>query len=328
MALMVRSHSRLMSTIVEIQDLTLVPGGSVRLGDLTPAVDERPDGTVILRAVQPLGDYPTVLTDRLAYWARHAPERTLLAWNRGRRATNKRTTDKERRTTRITRIESGRLRSFERLTYADALEKVRRLGQALLDCHLTADRPLAILSGNSVEHLLLALAAQHVGVPYAPISPAYSLVSTDFTALKHVIGLLSPGLVFVSDRTRFARALDAAVGPDVEVVHGESATMTESLSRHAGRRGRSSRCSRRSQRATSIAGTRVDRARQCREDPVHVGFDGHAEGRDQYAPHALQQPAGDPADAAVPRRRATGARRLAALASHLRRQPQRRDRGL
>ena len=143
------------------------PWRRARLGDLTPAVDERPDGTVILRAVQPLGDYPTVLTDRLAHWARHAPDRTLLAWNH--RQDEPRTTQAEPRTTRTTRIESGTgLRSFERLTYGDALEKVRCLGQALLDCHLTADRPLAILSGNSVEHLLLALAAQHVGVPYAP----------------------------------------------------------------------------------------------------------------------------------------------------------------
>ena len=78
--------------------------------------------------------------------------------------------------------------------------KVRCLGQALLDRGLSAERPLAILSGNSVEHLLLALAAQHVGVPYAPVSPAYSLVSTDFGALKHVLALLTPGLVFVSER--------------------------------------------------------------------------------------------------------------------------------
>ena len=103
-------------------------------------------------------------------------------------------------------------RFIDRLTYGDALAKVRCLGQALLDCRLSAERPLAILSGNSVEHLLLALAAQHVGVPYAPISPAYSLVSRDFSALEHVLALLSPGLVFVSDRARFAPALDAALG--------------------------------------------------------------------------------------------------------------------
>ena len=69
---------------------------------------------------------------------------------------------------------------------------------------------------------MLALAAQHVGVPYAPVSPAYSLVSTDFGALKHVLGLLTPGLVFASDAALFERALDAAVAPDVEVVHARS----------------------------------------------------------------------------------------------------------
>lgn len=182
---------------------------------------------MILRAAQPLGDYPAVLTDRLEHWARHAPDRTLLAWNRGHgqdEPQTTRTAQHEPRTTRTTRIESGTGgRSFDRLTYADALEKVRRLGQALLDRGLSADRPLAILSGNSVEHLLLALAAQHVGVPYAPVSPAYSLVSTDFGALRHVLGLLYPGLVFVSDLARFARAVDAAVARDVELAHANPA---------------------------------------------------------------------------------------------------------
>ena len=180
----------------------------VHLGDLTPTVDTRPDGTVILRAVQPLADYPTALTDRLEHWARHAPERTLLAWN----------------------TDPAGGRSFERLTYGDALEKVRCLGQALLDRRLSADRPLAILSGNSAEHLLLALAAQHVGVPYAPVSPAYSLVSTDFSALRQVLGLLSPGLVFVSDLARFARAIDAAVPAEVELAHADT-SRTPSIGR-------------------------------------------------------------------------------------------------
>jgi feruloyl-CoA synthase len=175
------------------------PWRHVRLGDLTPTIEHRGDGTVILRATQTLGDYPSVLTDRLVHWASHVPDRTLLAW----------------------RLNG----SFERLSYGEALEKVRCLGQALLDRQLSADRPLAILSGNSVEHLLLALSAQHVGVPFAPISPAYSLVSTDFSALKHVFTLLSPGLVFVADPARFAPALSAAFSPDatdVEVAHGLS----------------------------------------------------------------------------------------------------------
>ena len=74
-----------------------------------------------------------------------------------------------------------------------------------------------IVSGNEIEHLLLGLAAIWVGIPYAPISPAYSLVSTDFGKLKHVAGLLTPGLVYASDGQKFARALAAAV-PGVPLI--------------------------------------------------------------------------------------------------------------
>ena len=175
------------------------PYRRVSLGDLTPAVKRRADGTILVRAVRPLGAYPKRFTERLAHWARVAPDRTLLA----------------------TRID-GR---FVPLTYSAAFQAARSLGQALLDRRLSADRPLAILSGNSPEHLSLALAAQHVGVPFAPVSPAYSLVSSDFTALRHVIARLSPGMVFVSDPGPFARALRAVVDPAVEVVTGSPAAL-------------------------------------------------------------------------------------------------------
>jgi feruloyl-CoA synthase len=179
-----------------------VPWRRVRLGDLTPVVEKRDDGSLVIRAAQPLGAYPSNLTDRLMHWARVTPDRTLLAWRDGE--------------------------SFARVTYAETLSAVRALGQALLACGLSADRPLAILSGNDVQHLWLALAAQHVGVPFAPISPAYSLISTDFSALTHVLGSLSPGLVFVSDPVRFGRALESTVGPDIEVVAPRSDTLTTS----------------------------------------------------------------------------------------------------
>jgi len=176
------------------------PWRAVTLGDLTPTVEERPDGSVRLRARQPLGPYPRVLTDRLEEWAQRAPDRTLLAW---------------RAPGRIGRMNND---GFARLTFAEAFGAIGRLGQALIDRGLSSERPLAILSGNDAEHLLLALAAQHVGIPFAPISPAYSLVSTDFGALRHVCGLLTPGLVYVSDRQRFAPAIDAAIAPGTEIV--------------------------------------------------------------------------------------------------------------
>ena len=75
-----------------------------------------------------------------------------------------------------------------------------------------------ILSGNDIEHALIGLAANYVGVPYAPISPAYSLVSSDFGKLRHIVNLLTPGLVFATDGAPFARAIEAAVPPDVEIV--------------------------------------------------------------------------------------------------------------
>src|SRR5712664_4555248 len=87
----------------------------------------------------------------------------------------------------------------------------RRIGQALLNLGLNQERPVAILSDNSVDHALLALGAMHVGVPVAPISPAYSLMSKDFGKLKHIFELVKPGLVYASDAEKFAPAL-AAVG--------------------------------------------------------------------------------------------------------------------
>ena len=104
--------------------------------------------------------------------------------------------------------------------------KVRAVAQALLDRGLTPDRPVAILSGNSIDHALVGLAAMYVGIPYAPISTAYSLISSDFAKLKHILGLLTPGLVFAQNGLTYARAIDAAVPLDVELVVSEAPANT------------------------------------------------------------------------------------------------------
>jgi feruloyl-CoA synthase len=163
----------------------------VRLGDLRPLVERDASGSIRVRAAQPLGPYPRSITDRLVHWAAGAPDRTLLAWR-----------------------EDG---GFARLTYGDALARVRSVAQALLDRGLSAERPLAILSGNDVHHLVLALAAQYAGVLYAPVSPAYSLVSQDLGTLRQVARVLTPGLVYASD-ARFDRAIAAIAGADVETL--------------------------------------------------------------------------------------------------------------
>ena len=165
----------------------------VRLGPLGVTVEHRAGGSIYLDPLHPLGPYADRLTERLVHWAAHAPDRTFMAQ----------------------RDERG---EWRRLTYAEALESARRIGGALLERGLSAERPLMILSGNDLEHALLALGALHAGVAYVPVSPAYSLLSTDFAKLRHIVALTTPGLVYAADGRRFGRAIEAVVGRDVEVV--------------------------------------------------------------------------------------------------------------
>ena len=170
----------------------------VPLGPISATLDRRPDGTILVRSDGELGEYPRRATERLAYWAATAADRPMLGW----------------------RNAGG---GFDTLTYGDAFSAVQRIGEALIGRGLTADRPVAILSGNDREHALLALAAQHVGIPVCPISPAYSSASRDFGMLKHAMRLLTPGLVFAGDSARIAAAIAAAVPFEVEVVTGDRA---------------------------------------------------------------------------------------------------------
>jgi feruloyl-CoA synthase len=197
----------------------------VRLGPTDIAVERRADGAVVLRSPHPLGAHPLRLTDRLKFWAAAAPDRVLFA---------KRDPACD---------PAGPARGWRTVTYAQALDAARRIAAALLQRDLSVERPVMILSGNDIEHALLGLGANYAGIPYAPVSPAYSLVSTDFGKLRHVVKLLTPGLVFTADGAAFGRALDAAVPPDVEVVatrHPPSgrpaslfATLTESATPEA-----------------------------------------------------------------------------------------------
>ena len=169
------------------------PVRRVRLGALDPVFTERPDGCLLARSAQRLDSYPDRITERLEHWARVVPDRVYLA----------------------RRVQGG---DWRRVTYAEAYAQVRSLGTALLQRGLSPERPIAILSGNGIEHALLALAALHVGIPYTAVSVAYSLVSTDFAKLKHIIGLITPGMVFVEDGVAFAAAVEAAVPTTAELV--------------------------------------------------------------------------------------------------------------
>ena len=182
-----------MSNTDPLRSAAPAPLRRVRLGAPNVVVERRRDGCILMRSPDALPPYPAKFTERLDYWAKAAPQRIFLAQ----------------------RDSAGEWRT---LTYAAAFAKVRAIAAALLARDLSPDRPIAILSGNDIEHALIGLAAMHVGIPYAPISVPYSLLSQDFKQLKAIIDILAPGLVFAANGTAFARALAAAVPPGVEVV--------------------------------------------------------------------------------------------------------------
>ncbi len=155
--------------------------------------EAQPGGGWLLRSRDPLLDHAARITDALWHWAGEAPERQLLR-------------------------ERGPDGAWWGVTYAEAAERVRRIAAALLVRGLGPQRPVAVLSGNSVRHALLAFAAQAVGVPYAAVSVPYSLQSSDLGKLRHILAKLRPGLILAEDGPPFARALAVPEAAGIEVV--------------------------------------------------------------------------------------------------------------
>ncbi len=150
------------------------------------------DGYVRISNSNPIGDVPGRVTERLEYWATTAPNRVFLA----------------RRTAA----------GWRDVTYADAFDAARRIGQALLDRGLGNNRPVLILSGNGIEHALLSLACLHVGVTVVPLATAYSLLSSDHARLRDIAALLRPALIFADDGSRYKAAIRACLTSATEVV--------------------------------------------------------------------------------------------------------------
>ena len=266
------------------------PLRAISFGDPAVTVDRRDDGTIYLRPKAKLRDYPVRLTDRLHHWAREAPERVFMA-------------------------ERDAAGGWRKITYAQLLATTRRIASALLARGLSAEKPIVILSGNSIDHALLAFGALYAGIPFCPVSPAYSLVSRDYGKLAYLMKLLTPGLVFADDAAQIRRCAvsqcfagdgdrgvarrrarpqrDAAVGPDGDA--GASAP----------------RC-----------GARRHRPGHDRKVPADLGLDRQSQGRHQHPADDLRQPGDAARDAGVPDGRAARHRRLAAVESHLWRQPQ------
>ena len=166
----------------------------VRLGPDKGVAERRADGSVILRVEEPIGPYPRFLTDRLVEWATKTPDQVFL------------------------RARSRAGEACREVTWAEAWDAAKRIGGSLLRRDLSFDRPVAILAENGIEHALFVLGALHAGVPYAPISPSYALLATDYAKLRGIIDLLSPGLVLTASGSRYGAAIQSVVTADVEVI--------------------------------------------------------------------------------------------------------------
>jgi feruloyl-CoA synthase len=172
----------------------------LRFGVTRVTLKDGVPGTHYLKADQDLQAFPDRLTDRLQHWAQIKPTQTLFA--------------------RRIKLADGSLGDWRHVTYAEAWQTARNIAQGLINRGLNAERPVVILSENSLEHALLALGCMVAGVPFVPTSPPYSLISQDYDKLKHVLRTVTPGLVFASD-ARYAKAIAATVSSDMEIVMNE-----------------------------------------------------------------------------------------------------------
>ena len=147
-------------------------------------VEELPEGGCILRSPMALEPYADHICAWLLDWALESPQRIFLA----------------------ERPDDG---DWQLISYGETLDSVRSIAQSLLERGVTAERPVMLLSENSIANALLQLAAMFVGVPAVPVSPAYSLMSQDFGKLKYLFDLVDPAVVFAADGEIFGRALAA-----------------------------------------------------------------------------------------------------------------------
>ncbi|WCN09786.1 feruloyl-CoA synthase [Marinomonas mediterranea] len=162
-------------------------------------VVHREDGSQLINSKMPLDNFARCWTDRLEYWAKETPDTVFVAQ----------------------RDAQG---EWDKVTYSQAVQRIRQIASWLIQQPVSIERPIIFLCGNSVEHLMLALAGMYVGIAHAPVSPAYSLVATDYSKLKHIFDLLTPGLIVVDSLAPYENAIQSVcddTSTPVAVINGD-----------------------------------------------------------------------------------------------------------
>jgi feruloyl-CoA synthase len=192
-----------LSTLNHSTDFHGSPLRPVRFFSPDVEMTYRADSSVLMRSVEPLGDYDCRVGDWLDRWAREAPDRIFI----------------------VEQTQTG-----ERcISYREAQEAVWLLAEGLLGYGLGPERPLAILAANGIDHALIMLAALYVGIPIAPIAPAYALQSNDYAKLSHAFELLTPGMVVVDDGVLYRKPMEHALKTDSRVIALRNATASPNV---------------------------------------------------------------------------------------------------
>ncbi len=180
--------------------MDLPPFRKVNFVETRVDVERREDGSIVLENPHPMGDPAANVIEPLKKWATETPDNVWLA---------KRRAPKPGQT----------FGDWEKITYAQAYDRVRRIAQALIDRGVGPGKPLMILSGNSLEHALMTYGAILAGAPAVPVSPSYSLISSDYAKLRYVFELIEPQAIFVQDGAMFEDAMSALDMEDLSLIH-------------------------------------------------------------------------------------------------------------
>lgn len=158
---------------------------------------DRADGSILLTSAYPLGDVARCSGDWLDHWAEKTPDAVFLAERSGE--------------------------GWREVTYAQAQTQVHAIGSQLMARDLGPQRPIMIISGNGVDHGLLTLAAQYVGIPTVPVAEQYALIPAAHGRLAHAVGLVTPGMVYAVDGAQYAAALALDCFDGIEAVSSHPA---------------------------------------------------------------------------------------------------------
>jgi feruloyl-CoA synthase len=159
---------------------------------------DREDGSVLLSSRVPVGPVVENTGSWLHRWADEARDRVFIAERSGD--------------------------GWREVRYRELLQQVRAVAASLLARGLGAEKPICIISGNSVDHAILTLAAQYVGVPVVPLAEQYSLVKDAYPRLQYAIETVRPALVFAEDEKAYGAALELPFMEGIEKVVGVKAS--------------------------------------------------------------------------------------------------------